>query len=367
MPLDQKKIGKTITYLRKQAGYTQKGLADRLFISDKAVSKWERGLSVPDIAYLGKLSVLLDTDIETLLEGKHVSRGNCWKGFLITDSKSAEVSLLTRIYDKPLVYYLLSNFLLVGIQEILIVCNSKEAEEIRQLIGTGECLGVHLKIVETNCVSDIGHVINANVEFFRDSDIMTVFEKSVLYGASLTYLYQRAMLNHGQHTLLVTPTVEHSSGVHITFDDTKRVTEQKRIGMQYSYNCMPVMFSPGDLLLRDISEEITLNDMVCCLMKKGSLYVENANRGIIEITINTLDDVVDASELIRILQKRSGTYVACLEEIAMRRRLIEGERLQMYMDRHLGTQYGNYLLAINGENQRKGDLDGKEKNSDSKW
>ena len=364
MPLDQKKIGKAITYLRKQAGYTQKGLADRLFISDKAVSKWERGLSVPDIAYLGKLSVLLDTDIDTLLEGKHVSHNNQWKGFLITECKNPEVSLLTNIYDKPLVYYLLSNFLLVGIRQVLIACTAPEAEGIRQLLGTGEGLGLELTFAVTDGDSGIRKVIEANNVFFQGSDVMTVFEKSMLYGASLTYLFQRAMLNRGQHTLIAVPAVDPTGEKQIAFDASRRVTEEGSINTQYHYCCIPVLFSPGDLLMQDLTEEIRPNTLIDDLAKKGDLYVENANRGIVEVTLNTPDDVLDASSLIRILQKRCGNYVACLEEIAFRRGLIGTDQLRAAQEKHRGTQYGNYLLRLSSENHIQGDNDGEEENPD---
>lgn len=365
MPLDQKKIGKAITHLRKQAGFTQKGLADRLFISDKAVSKWERGISVPDIAYLGKLSVLLDTDIDTLLEGKHVSRDNRWKGFLITDDYCAEVSLLTSIYDKPLVYYLLSNFLLVGIHEVLIACSRREAAQLQTLLGTGENLGIRLCYTEKESRSDICGIIGKNREFFRDCDVMTVFEKSVLYGASLTYLFQRAMLNRGQHTLIAVPAVGPAGEKQICFDDTKRVAQSGTISTKYDYCCIPVLFSPGDLLMRDVSEGMALSSLVDELAEKGSLFVENANRGIVEVTVASADDVLDASSLIRILQKRSGTYVACLEEIAWRRGLINNKQLRVAQQAHRDTQYGNYLLRLSRENYIQGESDGEETDTDS--
>lgn len=365
MPLDPKKIGKAIAHLRKQAGFTQKGLADRLFISDKAVSKWERGLSVPDIAYLGKLSVLLDTDIDTLLEGRHVSRDNHWKGFLITDDRSAEVSLLTCIYDKPLVYYLLSNFLLAGIHEILIACTKEEAVQIRKLLGTGENLGIRLYYTDKESGADIYHIIDSNRDFFRGSDVMTMFEKSVLYGAGLTYLFQRAMLNRGQHTLITVPAADSADAKRIVFDEDRRVTHSGAVNTQYDYCCIPVLFSPGELLVQDVSQGMTLSLLVDELAKKGSLFVENANRGIVEVAVASDDDVLDASNLIKVLQKHSGTYVACLEEIAWRRGMINEAQLQIAQEIYQNTQYGRYLQKLNNDPDNKEPLNGKEKNLDS--
>ncbi len=66
--MDNNKIGKLISSLRKSKGLTQKELGDKLFVTDKAVSKWERGLSLPDITILEKLAEQLDTDIYNILQ-----------------------------------------------------------------------------------------------------------------------------------------------------------------------------------------------------------------------------------------------------------------------------------------------------------
>ena len=68
--IDNAAFGRFLAARRKEKGFTQKGLAARLFISDKAVSKWERGLSMPDISLLIPLAELLDVTVIELLEGK---------------------------------------------------------------------------------------------------------------------------------------------------------------------------------------------------------------------------------------------------------------------------------------------------------
>lgn len=68
--LDLKKIGKLISKLRKERGITQNELGNRLGISGKAVSKWERGISLPDISLLNQLSEILGITITELLIGE---------------------------------------------------------------------------------------------------------------------------------------------------------------------------------------------------------------------------------------------------------------------------------------------------------
>ena len=66
--MDNNKIGKYIASLRKEKKLTQQQLGDKLFVTDKAVSKWERGLSLPDITILERLADVLDTDIYSILQ-----------------------------------------------------------------------------------------------------------------------------------------------------------------------------------------------------------------------------------------------------------------------------------------------------------
>ena len=71
-----KSIGETIANLRKQKGMTQSELAEKMNVTDKAVSKWERDLSCPDINTISKLADILDVSVEELLKAKKQDYSN---------------------------------------------------------------------------------------------------------------------------------------------------------------------------------------------------------------------------------------------------------------------------------------------------
>jgi transcriptional regulator with XRE-family HTH domain len=81
--MDNKKIGLFIASLRKDKNMTQKELADKLYISDQAVSKWERGLSMPDIGLIEKLSDYLEVSVSEILKGEKIDN--------MTKKKSDEI------------------------------------------------------------------------------------------------------------------------------------------------------------------------------------------------------------------------------------------------------------------------------------
>ncbi len=75
--MDGEKIGKLILKLRTEKRWTQKELAERLFISDRTVSKWERGRGVPDVSLFNKLSEVLEVDVGKMLSGNLGGRESC--------------------------------------------------------------------------------------------------------------------------------------------------------------------------------------------------------------------------------------------------------------------------------------------------
>ena len=74
--IDKSAFGEFLAKQRKAKGYTQKNLAEKIFVSDKAVSKWERGLSMPDISLLIPLSEILDISVTVLLEGRKLDHAS---------------------------------------------------------------------------------------------------------------------------------------------------------------------------------------------------------------------------------------------------------------------------------------------------
>lgn len=81
--MDCSKVGRLILTLRREKGMTQKTLAESLHVSDRTISKWERGIGCPDVSLLGQLSALLEVNVEKILAGdlelNHMDQGNMKK------------------------------------------------------------------------------------------------------------------------------------------------------------------------------------------------------------------------------------------------------------------------------------------------
>ena len=93
--IDKEKLGAFISQLRKEKGYTQKELAERLFISNKAVSKWETGASMPDTSLLIPLADLLGVTVTELLTCQRMSPNTAIEASKVEDLVKSTITALS--------------------------------------------------------------------------------------------------------------------------------------------------------------------------------------------------------------------------------------------------------------------------------
>lgn len=249
--------GKSIAVLRKEAGYTQAALAEALGITDKAVSKWECGKGLPDSSLLPQLAKLLDCDVEMMMSGLSEYRLQAWRGRLILENDGIFADTL--IFDKPLVSYLISYFMLVGIKDIEIVCSSADRAYIKSLN-----------------LEKYGLNISFNQQ--KSPKTLIIYGKFLLFGSNITRIFQ-SIMSCGENTIPVVDGID-----------------------------VPVVFSAG------ANNSIDLLKSISNRKKLG--------RGIINIPLNNEQQVNDAAEFVRIYQKYHGLLIGDLNEIAHNRGFI---------------------------------------------
>lgn len=340
--MDNDKIGRAIAYLRKRCGYTQKDLADRIGISDKAVSKWERGLGLPDIVYLRKLSILLDTDTDSLLAGDVVHHDSSWHGVLILSDNEYNIGAYTLIYDKPLVNYLLCYFMLVGIKNILIICSAEDEKYLSNSLKDGCELGIQLMISSDD--------LKKNVERLKwnNGNVMMVYGRCLLYGVDQTRFFQKAMVNRNHFTMLVLPKKLRDIDSHVMINKDKKVIfseSEEPLRTQYDFSDIPIVFFPVDLLPK-IAMASNIRLFISDYAINSEMYVQVLDRGFVEFEVNNYESVQEASSFIKIIQKRCGMNVYCIEEVAWRRGFISLNQFYTFGQKYKETEYGQYIIDL---------------------
>ncbi len=98
--IDKEAFGSFLGQLRKEKNWTQKDLAQRLFVSDKAVSKWERGLSLPDVSLLIPLAEALEVSVAELLEGHRLPEAEEMKPEAVEDLVKKAITISADVPQK---------------------------------------------------------------------------------------------------------------------------------------------------------------------------------------------------------------------------------------------------------------------------
>lgn len=300
--MDAKKVGKAIKVLRSRIGYTQHDLADVLGVTDKAVSKWERGLSVPDIAIITQLSLILNCDVDNLLEGNITFLEKSWQGLLVIDENNQNIFSGMMVYSKPLVYFLLSYFMLAGICSIYVKCSEKDKKFINMEIGDGSKFGLSILYIQDICELNL-------------SNTMIVFDNPFIYGPNLTKYFQRAMGQQNKITVLTVYKGKGGNRCSVDFDNHKLL----KINQEGKWYCVPVYFVT-DYCLGDLHKLQSLDEM----LMGHRVYAEPMGNGMIEYSVNTEEDVYQTAGFIRYLENMMGNKIYDLKEIAKKRNLIRG-------------------------------------------
>ena len=297
--MDAAKVGKAIRTLRRIEGYTQHQLALSMGVTDQAVSKWERGLSIPDVSIVTKLSDLLNIDVDTLLEGNINYIEKDWQGYLILKDTGSVFSG-SEIYGKPLVYFFLGYFMLAGIGDIHISCPERDRVFIEENIGDGSQYGISLQFTE-------------KPEDLEPGNTMVVYNNPFVYGPNLTKCFQRSMSRQNGISVLTVDKTIGGSEIMVSYDNYKSVKTPKRD--DYIQFCAPIVFFPKRFFsqLGNV-ESITELD---------PLYAEPMWNGMIEYSITDLDSLWDTSSFVRFLEKTMGKDIYNLEEIAVKRKFLK--------------------------------------------
>lgn len=324
--IDSQRIGRAIRTLREKAGYTQKELADQLFISNVAVSKWERGLSIPDTATLHRLSLLLDMDVDGLLGGTATYQNAPWRGVLLLDKSKIRAGSL--IFDKPLIDYMISYFLLAGVRDIQIVCTADERQFISTRFRDGEALGTRITFTDTDSSIKCSHNDIKNEAGI--GDVMLVTEPFFIYGADLTRFLQRAMHHRGDIVNL-TSVVGMSN-------------EKSGNGFSnYVYRSTPFYF----LSEAHCVQHNTSTGLLSFLLKQSeeTICFEPMDKGFIFSVLDSPEDIAKISTLVQIIQELGDYLIYCPFEIAWRRGMID--KPKMKKEALAFFEYREHINSIN--------------------
>ena len=258
------------------------------------------------------------------------------------------------VYDKPMIYYPLSTLMLAGIREVLIISTPRDLPMFRDLLGTGEELGMIFQYKIQERPNGLAQAFVLGADFLNGEPGCLILGDNMFYGQGFSAMLRRAAtLQKGACIFGYYVKDPRTYGV-VEFDTKGKVIslEEKPAMPKSNYAVPGLYFYDADVTKKAASlkpsarGEYEITDLNKLYLDEGTLQVELFGRGFAWLDTGNCDSLLEASNFVATIQNRQGFYVSCIEEIAWRNGWITTAQLRILGEQLGKTEYGKYLLDL---------------------
>ncbi|WP_100076433.1 glucose-1-phosphate thymidylyltransferase RfbA [Chryseobacterium camelliae] len=260
---------------------------------------------------------------------------------------------LMPVYDKPMIYYPLSTLLLAGIRDILIITTPHDQDGFVKLLGDGSQIGCNIEYVVQPSPDGLAQAFILGEQFIGNDAAALVLGDNIFYGSEMGTLLKNKTNPDGGVVFAYHVSDPERYGV-VEFDaDLKAVSiEEKPATPKSNYAVPGLYFYDNEVvnIAKNIQPsargELEITDVNNVYLNKGKLEVGVLDRGTAWLDTGTFDSLNDASEFVRVIEKRQGFKIGCIEEIAFRNKFINEEKLLETARKYGKSGYGEYLKQL---------------------
>lgn len=261
---------------------------------------------------------------------------------------------LLPIYDKPMVYYPLSTLMLAGIRDILIISTPHDLPNFKDLLGDGSNLGIHLSYIEQPSPDGLAQAFLLGEEFIGGDSCAMVLGDNIFYGSGLVNHLRTAAVRSDGATVFGY-FVDDPERFGIVEFDSKGLAvsiEEKPVHPKSNYAVTGLYFYDSHVceyaksLKPSMRGELEITDLNRIYLEQGNLNVVTLGRGFAWLDTGTVNSLNDASEFVRVIERREGIVISAPEEIAYRNGWISKDRLTQCAERYGKSAYGAHLKKV---------------------
>jgi glucose-1-phosphate thymidylyltransferase len=260
---------------------------------------------------------------------------------------------LMPIYDKPMIYYPLSVLMMAGIKEVLIITTPEDNASFRRLLGDGSQIGCSFQYAIQEIPNGLAQAFVIGEKFIGNDKVALVLGDNIFYGSRLGRQLQELNDVEGGYVFAYEVSDPERYGV-VEFDENKKVLsiEEKPSKPKSNFAVPGLYFYDNKVvqIAKDLQPsprgEYEITDVNKQYLEHGQLHVSILDRGTAWLDTGTFESLSDASEFIRVIEKRQGMKIGCIEEIAFRMGFIDEQQLKQQADELIKSGYGRYLYDV---------------------
>jgi glucose-1-phosphate thymidylyltransferase len=284
------------------------------------------------------------------------------KGIILAGGSGTRLYPLTKVvskqlmpvYDKPMIYYPISNLMMAGIKEILVISTPDEIHRFQRLLGDGSYWGIKFEYIVQPSPDGLAQAFILAEEFLNGSPAALILGDNMFYGHDFATSLRKANQQQSGATVFGYHVANPSAYGVVEFDQQgKAISIEEKPNQPKSNFAVPGLYFFDNRVVEYAKSvkpsargELEITDVIDCYLNAGELHVEVMGRGTAWLDTGTLDDLLDAALFIRHIEKRQGLKVSSPEEIAYRMGYIDKSQLRDIAVPLVKSGYGRYLVDM---------------------
>ena len=262
---------------------------------------------------------------------------------------------LLPVYDKPMIFYPLSTLMLAGIKDILIISTPRDLPNFEKLLGDGSEYGIKLSYKIQEQPNGLAEAFIIGEEFIGKDSVAMILGDNIFYGNGLSSNLKKAVDFTANGAAVFGYYVDDPErfGIAEFNEKGEAISIEEKPENPKSNYCVTGLYFYDNSVVKYAKSlkpskrgELEITDLNRIYLEEGRLNVITLGRGYAWLDTGTVDALSDATEFVKVIEKRQGVMISAIEEIAYKNGWITKEKLIESANKYGKSSYGAHLMKV---------------------